>query len=548
MVAPSKPPRRSRSASTKGSRASGASRRSTSTRGSHRRYRRQQRQRTHQVRASSRAGVTKEEHALAVSKGLTKYKGTSDPIRNVLMSFLAPCAQQEFRWPLNGSTPESVMTGTAQLHTVFPVNPGAPFEGTYSTPNSWVAFLFRNPLRNFIYLTNTASPFTYNGQYRGGGTTYATEANISGQWLDFAYFNCTSNGAPHGPSIATSLGPQSTLFCGAISSNDSASFVWVGVGDTLSVTASASGDNYNLVYYQNPGAQQPNLQYGPTTAFSSGANVLVTGVKTGNFPTATPYGYYGIVIDSGGASKSYTAPTLVVAAGDVLAHQSVPGAMTHANWMQSVRMNATSLLVSNVAAEFYKEGSAYAALVTDETDFRGFISPSSVTTRTPFYDGKAAKGLYSWLPPTGPTAMIRTDAMSVTNIGTVNYGCFYLDDGNAFSAIRLDCSPTNTFPSVDLKLTVHSQLEYATNDMWAELEFSPIQATLAMDVEQVAMHALPFCENPFHLSMIAGFVSAAASALASHAGVIGKHLGKRFPSVRSIISPFADFANGFMSG
>lgn len=465
----------------------------------------------------------------------------------VLLNFVAPHANACFRWPFNGGTPETELTGTASLHNIFTINAPGGFVGTYTggVTTSWIAYLFRQPLRNLVTLQRTASTFTYNAVFTSmagsptapsNTTTWVNPIVSDTAWFPIAYMSTTQSGAPHGPAITNGATSTSYLYMGSIESSPGANFIWMGLGDSITFTSSTGTgtDTLYATYLINPGSTVPEVMQPWEAGVSSATNTTLTINGTALLP-----GYYAFSV-LGSASPWTYAVKLVVAAGDVLAHQSLPFAASHPTWMQSVRVNATSLLISNIASAIYREGPVYGALITDESDFRSYTTTTSLTTRSRYRSGSNSKGLYGWLPPVGARAMERRPAIETSGPVFVATN-FYLDDGTAYEVFRVDCTSQqgSVAPALDFIATLQTSVEYTTTDQWAELEFSTVDAVNALRCLQTAARCEVFAENPLHLHDITSFVGKAASWIRAHSGVMGRALSAAFPAYSAPISAIA---------
>jgi len=492
-------------------------------------------QSSHQRTTSRKAEVFKQ-RAVGVSRaleGATRGEGSS---KTILYNMICPHSQENFRWPFNGGEPECAMTGTSALHNIFTVNAPNGFVGTYTggSTTAWVAYLFRNALRNAVVLSRTSATFTYNATFYvaasgTNSTTWHVPAPGDVEPLPLVYMSCATAGAPHGPPVSGT----SYLYTGALRDYPMA-FVWMGPLDVFnfSATGGTGTDVITVTYLANPGSTDPQLADLATT-------YSVTSAATTSFPSSGSItaGYYAFTVKGATTTPWTYSCNLVVAAGDVLCHYSIPSAISHISLLSSARVTATSLLVSNVASELYREGPLYAALITDETDFRKLSTAPDITTRPTFKTGSNKLGIYGWLPPIGANAMLRRSIIS--SQGAVVTGTsFYLDDGVGYEVFRIDSTATggSAAPALDFVATLQTAVEYVTTDPWVELEYSAIDVVDAQRALQVCTRCEPFADNPLHMSDIMSFIGRAASYIRKRSGYIGSVLATAFPAFATPIT------------
>ena len=353
------------------------------------------------------------------------------------------------------------------------------FTGTYTAGSStaFLAYLFRFPLRNLFYLIHTTATYNYTATFYVDGptpvnaVTWKNPLKSDAEWFPVAYLSSATAGAPHGHANTGNQGNGlSYLYCGTVEDQPEARYVWMGLNDYVTFTSTGGSGSETLT-----------------------ANLL----------------------DTPGARRT----------------ESIPFAASHAGWLANVRVNATSLLLSSVATAFYKEGPVYAALITDESDFRAYSTAVSITTRARYHSGKNSLGVYGWLPPIGPRALERRPA--ITSAGTVVMsGTFPLDDGSGYEVFRIDTTTVSVGaePALDFVMTLQTALEYATTDQWAELEYSVIDSVTALRCLQTAARCEVFADNPVHLRDIVSFVGKAASRVRRNSTVFGRALSAAFPA------------------
>lgn len=455
---------------------------------------------------------------------LASTSGAVGSVKELLYNLISPCDAHGFRWPYEGSSSSAVAvrTGAANLHQVSSLTPSSGFAGTYTGHAGTALFYqFRTPLRAMVILNTLASDATYNATFTNGATTWtpAIELNLP---VPIGFLSAASSAlVPHG----------SYLYTGGLDSRPDMAYVWCGYGDKITVTSTSSGTPaayWHAYKVKNPGAINGEDEallgtYG-TTAITSATTTTVLEITD-----VANIGYYGFKVDTGAVATTYSLK-LIVKSGDVLSHVSVPGAQEHAIYFRSVRLLASSMLLTNVASQLNVEGSIYGGLVTDGSVFHTFNTPKVLTeSLTDYYDGPNGKGLYSWLKPT-VNAFNYRQCLWTTN-GSVTNSCFSLDDGSGFQvAIIKSIGQTPTsYPALDFLLTFHYALEFHSDDPWRELEYSPYDPLDAVRVQAVACRMATFTHNPIHLAQIKQFVGKATSLLRRHSALIGNTLATMFP-------------------
>lgn len=454
----------------------------------------------------------------------------------MIKNFLSPCSAHGFRWPLgDDSTIASTRTGSVTLFTSGQYINSAGFTGTYCGANAAAKgtqcmYLFRNPLRAAVVLTTISSAATYHCVTNTGAVTF-TPVYSAGGPVGFPLAYATA-------AVVTNAPHTQTLFGGGLASMPDVQFFWLGTGDKFDITLAGTGtpsDNVGVIKVDTPGARNAQGLAVAVVAFTT--------LATQSY-TATEPGYYGLTYTTNSSSPTWTyAVNLVVAAGDVFSHIPVPFALEHASFFRAIRLLSSSMLVSNVASEVNVEGTIYGAVITDGTPFYTHTVPSDLTSKLDHYQGRAKKGLYTWLRPSGTGVFNYRNAITVTN-NVVSDTTFMLDDGSAYQVATVFSAGINSssYPALDFLMAFSFTLEFLTDDPWVEAEFASMTSAEATKCLEVAIRAMSFSENPLHLAQIQAFVGKAGSFLRSHSVAIGTILSALFPGQSGIINRVARYA------
>lgn len=458
-----------------------------------------------------------------------------DEVQNIL-HFLNPASAYDFRWPFEGSSsnPTATKTASVVLHSVNQYNHGDGFAGTYTGgangKGNQLFYLFRNPLRAAVVLTTVSAPATYDLYLPSGTQALILQPSAPTLDIPFSYAAATvGTNAPHGQH----------LFMGGITSRPEMSFIWLNVGDSILVTTAGVGvpDDYFQVWkVDTPGCvgTQANMVGLPVhiNALAIGANLF----------TATDVGYYGVSCVTNAAAVTWDHSFyLEVAVGDCFSHIAVPNAMAHAPYFQSIRLLASSLLVSNVSSTLNIQGSIYGAVISDSTPFYNHTLSSDLTMKQDHFSGRAAKGLYTWLRPGGDNVFAYRHAMETNPVsGVVSDTTFSLDDGSSYQVALVATTgsgaPPTVFPGLDFLVAFCFVLEFKSDDQWVELEYPTITTSEAQASLEVALRAFTFAENPLHMSDIRAFAQKAGRLLRAHSTRIGGALSVLFPEFATPIT------------
>jgi len=442
-----------------------------------------------------------------------------------MYNFLAPIDSHDFRWPFegSGSIPTSSRTGSVTLHRSNKFTSTTGFVGTYSgnQTGTQLFYIFRNPLRASVMLNRISSPSTYNILFDYGSltsTTYTVNPNTDPPApVVYAVAQSTTN-APHGQ----------FFFPGYVKSAQGFYFFWFGANDSLVVTVTGTSPSWALFLYRvdrpgflNTGTSPANV---PTISTSTSPTTF-TPATLGGSP-----GYYAFAVGSSGSNPFTVSAQIVVAAGDVLCHSSVPDPLTHSNYFAQVRLLSSSFLLSNVASPLNQEGIVLGAVVTDGTPFYELNSADTISQRIDYYTGPMRTGIYCWLRP-DERAFNWRDAITRDEDGRIIEAVFDLDDGCTYNAIATNANgdTSGNFPALDYILTYAWTLEFRTDDIWRELEFPKYSQALATEALAMVLRAPSFTENPLHIRVLTNFIKNVVGGFRKHSRVLGNALAVAFP-------------------
>lgn len=456
----------------------------------------------------------------------------SPALKSVFYNFLAPAAAHGFRWPLDGAGAlVSQRTGTATLPASINIQPSTTFVGTYTdgAQASQLIYQFRTPLRAAVWLQRTTSAYVYTAyNYTGGAlsTTFTTLGSSADSDVDVVYLTNSSVGAPHG----------SKLYSGSVTGSEfgTSSFLWVGVNDTVNFVFAASSTFVIRPYRYS----KPNMSDQEVVPYAEITGTAFTGTKTFTGTSAaglSPFGYWCFKIVST-TGCSYTL-NLTVAAGDVLSHLAIPDGDLHPTWCSRLRMLGSSALFTNTAAKLYQDGEDFATVINAGRPFYEINTANQINATVDAWKGVAADGIYGWLRPGGAKGWEFRDAIVVDSNGIIKETNYYIDDDSCYNVYLLTASSRN---SLSYQMTFHWNLEFITEDVWAELNRSPLQASCVLDIEQLALTHPCFTHNPIHIKDLMNFVNGSVAYLRSHSKLIGNMLAGGFPGLAPIITPIAD--------
>jgi len=427
-----------------------------------------------------------------------------------------------------------VPTSTAHLHQVVPYNNADGFTGTYAKKGEQLFYLFRSPLRAAVVLTANPTAATYNAVFLNGASSMVIPAATTVPPTDSfpsVYLKAVdSTRIPHGL----------YLYGGGLSAFPDLQFFYLGTGDILSVTVTGATVSANVNFLLATKVNSVNSNV------NSVEDVALVATGTASY-TATSPGYVAVdfACTSGATTSVTVTMSLVVAAGDCFSHVPIPGAINHPNFCNQLRINSSSLLISNVSSALNVEGSIFGCSVTDGSSWydvgTGSGGSADMTNRNDFFSGRAAKGIYTWLRPAGENPFAFRKAMESTG-AYISDTTFMLDDPTPYQVMKISTSGVaSSYPALDLLTRLDFALEYKTDDQWVELEVSPYYPSEVQDVLAVLARAPTFIENPLHFSAIKSFIGKATSFMRKHAVLIGKGLSAAFPSESFVIDPVSRF-------
>jgi len=450
-------------------------------------------------------------------------------VKKLMMGQLMPAAVTSYRLSTQDS---SVATTTCNPHLLYASVNSSGFAGTYGNAGQQLFYLFRQPLRSAVVLTRTVGDYTYTGYFSGGVSTFSLPAGAQETPIPICYFDCATSGAPHGPS----RNGHSYLYTGA-TEQEPDNFVWMAATDVFTLT-NAGGGVMTVYSYSNYPARAVELDLMATTTVSTTAAY-----------TAPVPGYYAFRYKGDGTARPSTA-SLLVKAGDVMAHWSCPDALSHTSFFTCSRLNSSSLLVSSVGADIFKNGEVYGASVQGSTlrPFYLTTTATAITELSSYYSGPLKKGAYAWSPINDFSCMrfnnnIQLSTAGSSSNGLVDASNFYLDDNNGYIVLMfsagLDSGTTATYSALNFNVVWASTLEAQNNDPYLEHDFPDHYTETFLRVKDLCARDFPISENPLHWSEITRFVKSGVNFLRSHSGKIGAALSVLFPQFAAPIGAVA---------
>jgi len=466
---------------------------------------------------------------VARSKQAPRY----DPGRGVTgatdaYGFMNPAGNKNLRLSFVADSSKTAVFG---LHNVVSV-PGAsgtnptsvsdllPFVAG-STSGYGFCALFHSVLRSVVMFTpnSAALTWTYTAQFYipsgtlaagTAGPTYALEnAGTGSEAITPLCWSSTSNFAPHGPQ----------LFLGFHDRRPDLRFTWLNKFDTVTFTLNQSAPTSDRVHI---------TRFGPSLTENASDLIFTGDAATWAAPSSA---YYAFTYEHSTAQAGLVLNSAVLSSSaDCLAHLSVPGIWNRTNELSEARVNAASMLLSNDANLLNREGRIYAANLPATYYFGDYLSVQQIESCSEYTSMPLATGAYAWSPPT-------TGSDHYTNFGTdgtVPTDLYFrlVSDNRMIVFMSVVSCVGNSFPALDLVLTIWQTIEAKTNSQWYETRYAALDKQRTdralsiisrVPLEQIIM------ENPLHLSDIAAFLRRGVGHLRANAGKIGGALSLLFP-------------------
>jgi len=394
--------------------------------------------------------------------------------------------------------PTSVAVPWAKANVTWPTSASSTYQDL-PTKNEYGAFLFRDPLRAYI---------SYNANPTGSNCTYRLTA-IDNYGSTALNFNFTNNETMYVAGPATLVGGIAFhgqyLYPGT-DANVPGSFFWVddaavGTSSVQYVQNEAMPANQTLevrLYKWSPKGLQNVTFLSLQNTTSGQVNSLATSGS----------GYYGISFKYSLTNGAFTGRIdLKTTSSSVWEHHCLPYFENNYASVSAMRVNAASIMYTNMAAEMYREGKI-AAIQSPLTTpwYSWWKNTTGFTTSVQGGEGgelfEADNGIYGFLKPSQP------DDFNITRpvIGDAINGyrmAFQLSHRNDYVVIAANISNTqNGGQGQDGYLTVAFQVEFETTDVWRTVGKSRFSAESFRKGLNFVKDVPQFHENPLHIGEI----------------------------------------------
>ena len=327
----------------------------------------------------------------------------------------------------------------------------------------------------------------------------STGTSTISAWLD-----------PLGVSLTQPIhGPTQT-----VGRQDNHTYLWMNTGDTLSISVTATlsappnGNMFCTVVRSN-GANSPYEDIGQVSI-----PINSSGVGVGTYSHTTPGAYVAIIVDNFVATSATTVSTSNFTVSVISNYNATggvgwmqvsmadcdPNAAGDMNMLEEARVNAASLLVTNVSSALNRQGTVLAARLRQVPFWK--VTPAMLGRAAEKYQGDAVHGCYTFFEFSDTRQMF-------ANCNTDYAPAFDLDYNDYYHFIELTCPGwLNTPNSYAIKFD--TLLEYKTDISrygkgTSDHDFSDLIAARRL------INSVPvwFYENPTHAKEIYGFIKRA---------------------------------------
>jgi hypothetical protein len=377
-------------------------------------------------------------------------------------------------------------------------SPSTPFTG-WSTGDTIIAF-FGQPGRLAMIWQNGLPTGTV-GCYLQSGSGPVTSTTISYPSANPVFLNYAVPilGAYSSLGVVT---PHGITHCSGRQAD--VNYIWLNASDTINIVvtpsyATGTGNiNWSLVRYTGPNSQ-PVVYSNSITSLPVGASTL----------SATPgsQGYYAVRLDTlnlpaGTAGSLYLNNVTIVYNSTVGWRQLSmmdldPNSGGDVNMVEEARVNACSMLCTNVTSMLNRQGTVLAARVRQLPFWR--VTPSILGRAAEKYQGDAAHGCYTFFELSDVRA-------TFTNHNNDFCATFDLDYNDYYHFVQLTCAtPLTTANNYAVKFD--TMLEFKTDIARYEKRVSNYNYQDLIAARRV-INSQPvwFYENPTHAQQIYGFI------------------------------------------
>jgi len=426
-----------------------------------------------------------------------------------------------------------------------------------------LAIIFRNPLRSLIFhdpnSSNLSSRYDANFINSLGNISNSTIWNvrnnvvtqnlqISAAYMTDHWAGNNANAHPHGSILY--IGSQNGIKGTWIDSNGTANASFF----TLTVTFDSSAlTNSNPDLNVSNASLTLNLDVNQLNGkvwedFQSySTNLTVTGgvVAPAVFIIyAVESGYYsfslGVNVTSAINSSSGVVMALPLdvsyyqtATSDWLCHLPLPNITAKMATVQSLRMNAMSLMVSCQASELNKAGRVAGLQAPAGIAWQEFVLFDDVSTANNANTRTLDNGMYCYVKPTSPLDFQMMEPFVIQN-NQILGADYPLVPAHDYMVI-VSQTPITTgviAPGGNTYITTAWGIEFRTTDVWFDLE-PPSLTPQKFDAEVIKLRNLPqFTENPFHALLAGGLLA-------------GRFIATHLPQIASAIGGISNIVDNF---
>jgi hypothetical protein len=348
--------------------------------------------------------------------------------------------------------------------------------------------------------------------------------------IPYAKLDTNSAAAPHG-----------TLLLGAtpdgIQNTDGRRFFWLDKGMDVDADMVSDVDGHfrlSVDRWTNQGievnAYDSEIVIGALTSHSSSSSSATPKVKsssnlklprdggsgTFNF-TITQGGYYAFVIenlDSAGATillSNFSFSGTVSCFG----HQCAKDFEKNVGSASSIRINAASIMYTNTAPKFFREGKVVGYQVPQGDDWKKWIDISDTGSAMGAVEKTADKGIYGFLKSTQPEDFKMAVYTHVDTTGAILDSFRPLNQKSAFLVVNIRCTVATTVTestslAQDGYWTISSVMEYETSDSYRDVAHPTFtEADYKLGAEY-AGRLVQWHENPMHIKDLWGAITKGA--------------------------------------
>jgi len=325
------------------------------------------------------------------------------------------------------------------------------------------------------------------------------------------------------PSSSTTYTPHGECWYAGSNAYGPLRFIWIDVGVTVNITVTATtATNSCTVYcsayeavdravvnerrfataaWTTPGAQSTSFSFAPDVAayYAFGCGV-VPGTGTTTISTGT------VTVNV----------TSTVAAHTVLGHLSLPGLLRNQDALANAKITAASVLVSNTAADLYKQGKICMYQIPAGEYWQDYLTSDPFSTLTKLSGAvtlPANKGMYGYLKPAGSGDLVNKNYFLFYQGHVVDSFYPIFPDPALPSSSLIVATNITAETGRDLLLSLTYGIEYETDDLFREVQEPPADDNLYHAAIIELRDTVQFTENPIHVSKIWSSIKSGAGKL-----------------------------------